>query len=293
MKLGESEILTYAVGITIAASADRLEEKLEALSFAENQDLIPQIFDAIIDLQLSDGNVTNAISIIKNCLSYLEVHTSHSTDGKAKILREMKHADIVFLDVLHSSNEKEQAKIIQGISPDKLNKVIRALYQAQYHDRAKSAISEPSKTVGDLEREQIMPIISIFNSCEDGIYAYLNDELMIADLFTQYLRLHIVRPELAFRQFFQNDADKRPLRSNARIVARVPTDLVCNAIRDMRDPSDQGSWLSLCDRTVWQDYVDWLVNDHSAESYEMAEKVILAAKNDDLVRFMQTKFNDH
>ena len=61
----------------------------------------------------------------------------------------------------------------------------------------------------------------------------------------------------------------------------------------MKNYSDLGLGLSLCTPGVWHSYIEWLTNIHKAACYSIAEQVALAAKNDELVRVLQSKFNDH
>ena len=287
----DSKVSAISVGIIIAHYAGRLEQKLDEFCFGKDEDIIAPVFDEIIDKQLAHGCVSESKSIIKNCLTYLKAHGFNKE--KCKILRDMKHADVVFIDVLNMSDEKEQEALICGMKADKFNNVIRALYKSQYACRAKSALHETGKSVYDLERDQIAPIVSIFNACKNGISTYVVDGLMLADLFTQYLRLEIVRPELAFKQFFWNHDHGRPLKSDTQIIERVPSRVLVRAITQMKNYGDQGLWLSFCTPGVWHSYIEWLTNNHKTECYSIAEQVALAAKNDELVRVLQSKFSDH
>ena len=287
----DSKVSAISVGIIIAHYAGRLEQELDELRFGKNKDMIAPVFDEIIDKQLAHGCVSESKSVIKNCLTYLKTHGLNK--DKSKILRDMKHADVVFIDVLNMSDKKDQEALICGMKAAKFDNVIRELYKSQYACRVESALHKTGKSVYDLERDQIAPIVNIFNACKNGISTYVHDDLMLADLFTQYLRLEIVRPELAFKQFFWTHGLGQPLKSDAQIIERVPSRVLVRAITQMKNYGDQGFWLSFCTSGVWHSYIEWLINNHKAECYSIAEQVALAAKNDELVRVLQSKFNDH
>ncbi len=302
MTLRDSKDSTqYAIGLSIAAASGRLDAELDKIKFSQwlpnAKEIIASIFDKVIELHMEYGSVDLAANIVAGCFSYLD-----ATDGlffthtdKSEIIRAMKHADLIFLQVLHASQRGEQEKLIQGIRTEKLGNVIEKLYRSQTEAHTDAIIKDGghNTTVYELKKDRIMPVISIFNECPNGIVAYVDDPLVLAELFESYLDLNLVSLDLALKQFFWNSVSNQPHERTADVLARITTSKVISIIHQLEDNwSTKALWLSYCTPSVWCMYLNWIAENYKADCYNIADSLCIAAKTDAFAKAVRNKFND-
>lgn len=287
------EVAEYASRFMVAARANRQCESLKAITSTENETLIPQVFDEIMRLHRAYGSIDEATDVIMSYVCLLTNNFNYSARAVAEMLNNMDSADEIFLKLLHATHASEREQFLGSLMTEKLETIIQSLYRTQCLCRIEASIRDLSKDVYTLEKDQVISIVSIFNECKNGLSTYIGNELMLADMFVQYLRLEIVYPELAFKQFFWDNHAQAGASNTACILEHVRTHILVDSIEKIENPQTQGLWLSYCSRTVWEQYIEWLVDNNTARCYEIAEQVLLGVHNDNLKRMLELKFNDH
>ncbi len=267
MNLRMKKVRQYANSLITAYTANTIDKRLDeigAYRWIPGQiDNLCRILDYIIDQEKSYGDTVTAKRIAISIIAKVADKRPYLIDNNfyIKILSQMKNAHFLMNEIIERQTNNHKAEIIAGIPKDKLTSIVEQLYEEQAKEHICTRKNQ-CENIFESEKKLYMPIVSLFNECNGSISDFVNNDALVARLFTGTSRLHIVHGEMLFKMFFATKNNNKINQRTSSILALSGYHEVIENFITMPTPQLIAEWLPYLPKSIQSIYASILRDKH-------------------------------